>query len=70
MATLPGEILVFHQLRLSTEHQLRLSTEHHTRVSIIAPGWGSVNLSQFTHHPLELGYSYREERGGSLTTTE
>jgi len=26
-------------------HQLRLSMEHHMRVSIVAPGWGSVNLS-------------------------
>ena len=25
--------------------QLWLSMEHHVRVSIIAPGWGSVNLS-------------------------
>jgi len=34
------------------------------RVSIIAPGWGSVNLSKFTHHPTRFGYSYREGRGG------
>jgi len=30
----------------------------------------SVNLSQFTHHLLKLGYSSRERRGGSLTTKE
>ena len=30
-------------------HQLWLSMEQH--VCINAPGWGSVNLSQLTHHP-------------------
>ena len=49
MAKMSGWILVFHQLWRSTEHQLRLSTEHHERASIDAPGWKSVNLSQFTH---------------------
>jgi len=39
-------------------HQLRLSTEHLLWISIIAPSWGSVNLSQsFTHHPPKLGWS-------------
>jgi len=42
--------------------------EYHVRVRINAPGWGSVNPSQFTRHPLKLGYSSREGRGGSLTT--
>jgi len=51
MAALPGQIFVF--------YQLRLSMEHHVSISINAPGWGSVNLSQFTHHPATLGYSYR-----------
>jgi len=31
-------------------YRLQLSTEHHVWVSIIAPGWGSVNLNQFAHH--------------------
>ena len=61
MVALPDDILVF--------HQLRPSMGHHVRVSSIAPGWGSVNLSQCTHHPPKLGYSSRERRGGSLTTT-
>jgi len=51
-------------------NQLRLGAEHHMRDSNIAPGWGSVNLSQFTHNPLDIGYSYREGKGGSLTTLE
>lgn len=38
--------------------QVLLSMEHHVRVGIKAPGWGSVNLSQFVHYPLQLGYSY------------
>jgi len=40
MAALPGKILVVHQLWLSPEHDMR--------VGIIASGWGSVSLSQFT----------------------
>jgi len=39
--------------------QLWLSME---QVSIIATGWGSVNLSMFTYHPLKFGYSSRRER--------
>jgi len=42
-----------------------------TGVSIIALGWGSVNLSHsFTHYPMKLIYSSRERRGGSLTTMD
>ena len=44
--------------------------ERHVRASIIAPGWGSVNLSQFTHHWPKFGYYYREGRGESLITVE
>jgi len=44
--------------------------KHQVRISIIAPDWGIVNLSQFTHHPPKLGYSSREGRGRSLTTVE
>jgi len=50
---------------LSHFHQFWLSPEHRVRVNIIAPGWGSVNLCQFTLHRLKLGYSSREDRGGS-----
>jgi len=53
---------------VSNNKQLRLSTEHNARVSIIAPGCGSVNLSQFARLPLRFGYYYGEGRGGSLTT--
>ena len=69
LANMPGEILVF--------RQLRFSMEQHVGVSIIGPRWGSVNLSQFTHHPPisqithhppKSGYSYQGGRGGSLTT--
>jgi len=35
-------------------HQLWLSMEHCMQGSIEAPGWGSVNRSQFTHHPSRL----------------
>jgi len=45
-----------------------LSTEHLVWVCIKAPGWGSVNQSQFTHHSSRFGYSYRGRGGGSLTT--
>jgi len=62
MAKLPGYILGFHQFWLSMEYNMR--------VSISAPGWGSVNLDQFMHHPPKPGYSSREGRGGSLTTVE
>jgi len=37
-------------------------------MSIIAPGWGSVNLSRFTHHPPKFGYFYRGGRGGMILT--
>jgi len=51
--------------------QLRLSMEHHVWVSIIALGWGSVNLNQFTQHLLNLGYcSEKGEVRGSLTTVD
>jgi len=63
MAALPGQILVFHQLphgapvtAWSTSYRM----EHCVWDSIVAPGPGSVNLSQFTHHPVKHGYSYRE----------
>ena len=46
-------------------YQWWLSMEHHVWVSKNAPGWGSVNLSQITHHPSKLGYSSREGRGRS-----
>jgi len=68
---MPGQILVC--------HQIWLSTEQHLWVSIDAPCCGSGNPSQFTHHPPisqithhppEVGYSSREGRGGSLTTME
>jgi len=51
--------------RVLVFHQLRLSMEHHVRVSINAPGWGLVNLSQLTQHPPKLSYSYQNGRGGS-----
>ena len=51
-------------------YQLQLSMEHHVWVIIIAPGWGSVNLNQFTHHLPKIGYSSQEGRYGSLTTVE
>jgi len=52
-----------HQANGHHGHQLRFSTEHHMRVSIIGPGWGSVNQSQFTHHPLRIWLLFlRRER--------
>ena len=58
------------RVRYLFSDQLRLSMEHHARVSIIVPGWGSINLSNFTHHPPRFGYSYWEGRARSLTTVE
>ena len=45
-------------------YQWWLNMEHHVQVCIIAPGWESVNLSKFTHHPPKFRYSYREGKGG------
>jgi len=41
MAGLRGYILAFHQIQLSMEHR--------PSVSINAPGWGLVNLSQLAY---------------------
>jgi len=62
MAKLLGWMLVL--------HQIWLNMEGHARVSIIASGWGSVNLSHYTHHPPKLGYSSREGRSVSLSAIE
>ena len=50
--------------------QLRLSMERHMRVSIKAPSWGSVNLTQYTHDPPKLGCYSWEGRGGSWVTMQ
>ena len=53
---------------LDTSYSLAKST---TCGSVLTPpGWGSVNVSQFAHHPPKLSDSYREKRGGSFTTVE
>ena len=43
-------------------HQLRFGTEHHMKVSVIAPGWRSLTLSQFTSHTEILLLFSRRER--------
>jgi len=58
MAKLPGYILVFHHLRLSTEHQVQ--------TSINAPGWGQ----SLTHYLPKRDYSYPKGRSGSSTAVE
>ena len=58
MAQLPGSLLVFF-----TSYGLAWSTTYISVSSLQVEG--SANLSPFTHHPTELGYSSRETSGGS-----